>query len=348
MTAAVVLFVVGVVHGVVTAGTVTALRGRRVQRADGSTGRRRGALRWIIGVAGLGLVLGFLAVEVGWFYAAARFDEVERVDVDVDGRSVLEGSPTGTNWLLVGTDARPDIDTNGPGSGGNRADTMLVLRTGDGPARLMSIPRDLRVSLPSKGGDTGRINSAYNDGPVALIRTVQESVGIPIDRYVEIDFVSFAGLVDALGGVTIHFDHPAIDTHSGLNVTESGDVRLDGTQALAYVRSRFYQDVIDGEVQPTDGLADLSRIERQQTFLRAVLSEAGSSRNPFHLARIAESLTDGLRVDNHMELLDALVFAWSMGRLNPERVELPVQFIEGSGLVDLAPEADAVIADFSD
>jgi len=346
--AAALLFVVGLVHGAITAGTVAALRGRRLQRPDGSTGRRRGALRWIVGLAGLALVAGLLAVEVGWFYAAAKFEQVERVDVDVDGRSVLEGSPSGTNWLLVGTDARPEIDTSGPGSGGNRADTMLVLRTGDGPARLMSIPRDLRVALPSRDGDLGRINSAYNDGPVALIRTVQESVGIPIDRYVEIDFVSFAGLVDALGGVTIHFDHPAIDTHSGLNVTESGDVRLDGEQALAFVRSRFYQEVIDGEVQPADGLADLSRIERQQTFLRAVLAEAGSSRNPFHLARIADSLTAGLRVDNHMELLDALVFAWSMGHLNPERVELPVQFIQGSGLVDLGPDADAVIADFSD
>ena len=316
MRAAALLFVVGLVHGAITAGTVAALRGRRLQRPDGSTGRRRGALRWIVGLAGLALVAGLLAVEVGWFYAAAKFEQVERVDVDVDGRSVLEGSPSGTNWLLVGTDARPEIDTSGPGSGGNRADTMLVLRTGD--------------------------------GPVALIRTVQESVGIPIDRYVEIDFVSFAGLVDALGGVTIHFDHPAIDTHSGLNVTESGDVRLDGKQALAFVRSRFYQEVIDGEVQPADGLADLSRIERQQTFLRAVLAEAGSSRNPFHLARIADSLTAGLRVDNHMELLDALVFAWSMGHLNPERVELPVQFIQGSGLVDLGPGADSVIADFSD
>ena len=42
--------------------------------------------------------------------------------------------------------------------------------------------------------------------------------------------------------------------------------------ADAFVRSRTYQEVIDGEVQPADGLADLSRVQRQQTFLRAVLN----------------------------------------------------------------------------
>jgi LCP family protein required for cell wall assembly len=281
-----------------------------------------------------------LAIQGGWFYANRQFDKVEKVDVDVDGESVLAGDSGGTNWLLVGTDARE-------GTEGNRSDTMLVLRTGDGPAKLLSIPRDTLVPIPSQGGEVARINSAYNDGPVALIQAVQEGIGIPIDRYIEIDFGSFGGLVDALGGVTINFPNPAIDTHSGLNVEQAGDVNLDGEQALAYVRSRFFQEVIDGEVQPADGLGDLSRVQRQQTFLRAVLAEAGASRNPFRLNKIGMALLDGLRVDNHMELIDALRFAWAMGQLNPEVMTLPTEFIEGSGAVNLADSAQAVITDFS-
>lgn len=340
MTTLAFLLVLGVVHGVVVGVTVSLLRGRPARRPDGTPTRRRGGGRVVLGLIGLGLSLALLAVEVGWFYASAQFARIERVDVDVDGRNTLEGSDEGTNYLLIGTDNRPGFD-------GNRSDTILVLRTGDGPARIMSIPRDLRVPIPSRGGEEGRINGAYNDGPVALLRAVQESVGIPIDRYIEINFVSFAGVVDAIGGVTIHFENPAIDTHSGLNVPEAGDVRLDGEQALAFVRSRFYQEVIDGEVQPTSGLADLERIQRQQVFLRAVLSQAGSSRSPFHLDRIGRALIDGLRIDNHMELIDALRFAWAMGRLDPEQTELPVDLIPGSGQVTLGAGAPEVIADFA-
>lgn len=347
MTVAVIFVVLGFVHGLLITGTLALLRGRRVVGLDGQVRRRRGAGRMLLGVIGVGLVVALLAVEAGWFYAERRFAEIERVDVDADldgdGRaeSVLAGGASrGANFLLVGTDNRPGFPQN-------LADTILILRTGDGPARMMSVPRDLLVDIPTRG-EQGRINSAYNDGPVGLIRAVQESVGIPIDRYIEINFVSFAGLIDAIGGVTINFPNPAIDTRSGLNVPEAGDVTLDGEQALAYVRSRAYQEVIDGEVQPTDGLADLSRIQRQQTFLRAVLSEAGASRNPLTLNRIGESLLDGLKVDNHMELIDALRFAWTMGRLDPQTTELPVMFIPGSGAVALQqPEASAVIADFS-
>lgn len=336
----VVLFVLGLVHGLVAVGVVCAFLGRRVQRPGGVLGRRRGPVRIALGLVGLGLAALLLAVELGWFYANSKWDEVERVDVDRDGRSALAGGDAaGTNYLLVGTDSRPGFPQN-------LADTILVLRVGDGPPRMVSLPRDLFVTIPDRG-EQGRINSSYSGGPTSLIRTVQESVGIPIDRYVEINFVAFAGVIDAVGGVTITFPHPAIDTKSGLNVEQSGDVRLDGTQALAYVRSRAYQEVIDGQVQPPDGLADLSRVQRQQTFLRAVLSEAGGSRNPFELARIGDALTEGLKVDNHMELVDALGLLWAVSRGAPQPTELPVDFVEGETYVVLGADAPAVIADFA-
>lgn len=336
----VVLFLVGLVHGALTVAGIAGLRGRRVVDTDGVRRRRRGAVRLGLGIVAIGLSLGLVAVEAGWFYANARWEEVERVDVDEDGQSVLAGDSGGTNYLLVGTDNRPGVE-------GNRSDTMLVLRTGDGPARIMSIPRDLLVTIPTRddGGELHRINAAYNDGPVALIRTVQESVGIPIDRYIEINFVSFGALVDALGGVTIDFPHPAFDEKSGLNVEQSGPVRLDGEQALAYVRSRTYTEVIDGSTV-TDPTADLGRVARQQVFLRAVLAEAGSNRNPFAINDIGTALIGGLRVDNHMTLLDALRFAWQMGDLDPQPTELPTT-IDGPFLRLDEPEAQAVIDDFS-
>lgn len=339
MNILIILFVLGLVTGVAAAVTLSLFAGKRVLRPDGRPTRKRGPVRILMGLAGLGVVCMLVAVEGGWFYASAQFAKIERVDVDVDGESILAGSSGGTNYLLIGTDLRP-------GTTGNRADSILVLRTGDGPARLLSIPRDLLVARPDLGGDRARINAAYNSGAANLIRTVQEGVGIPIDRYIEINFTAFADLVDALGGVTINFETPAIDEGSGLNITEAGDVELDGEQALAYVRSRKYQEVIDGVAQPTSG-SDLDRIVRQQTFLRAVLKEAGSSRNPFHLARIGNALVGGLRIDNHMELIDGLLFAWNMGQLDPVQTELPVQDSGDGATVVLADSAQEVIQDFA-
>ncbi len=339
MTVLVILFVLGLATGLVLATSLSLMAGRRVLRPDGRPTRKRGPIRVGLGLIGLGLVALLVAVEFGWFYANAKFDEIERISVDEGGSSVLAGSSGGTNYLLIGTDKRD-------GTEGNRADSILILRTGDGPARLLSIPRDLLVARPDLGGDRARINAAYNQGAINLIKTVQDGVGIPIDRYIEINFTAFADLVDALGGVTIEFPTPAIDEGSGLNIQQAGPNELDGAQALAFVRSRKYQEVIDGVPQGTSG-SDLERIVRQQQFLREVLKEAGSSRNPFHLAKIGTALSGGLSIDNHMELLDALVFAWNMGRLDPVQTELPVQGSGDGATVVLAPGADLVIQDFS-
>ena len=189
--------------------------------------------RWIVLAA---VLLPLFLGAFGWWYASSKFDEIERVPV----ASVL--SPAGgggTNYLLVGSDSReavaeagagdPNIQPGGEAPGGQRSDTMLVLRTTSEGAQLLSIPRDLFVTLP--GGSEGRINGAFNDGPVALIQTIQDNLDIPIHRYVEVDFVTFSGLVDALGGITLGADVipcPAFDDHSGLPPIAAGPVTIDG------------------------------------------------------------------------------------------------------------------------
>lgn len=336
---AVLLFLVGLLAGVGCEHLYSRVRDRDARAAshgpDGRTHprKRRRPARIILTTLGVFLVLALIALGAGYLYADSQFRKIETVPVG----SELAGSPRGTNYLLVGTDNRP-------GEPGNRSDTMLVLRTGAGPARLLSIPRDLLVQIPGRDDGVHRINAAYNDGPASLVRTVQQSVGIPIDRYLEINFVSFGGLVDALGGVTINFENPAFDVKSGLDVKQAGPVELNGEQALAYVRSRTYTEVIDGE-ERRDPTADLGRVKRQQEFLRAVLSDAGSSRNPFELARIGRSLTGGLKIDDGMTLFDAVRFAWQMGRLDPQQVELPTNPV-GPALELRQPDAAGVIQSF--
>jgi LCP family protein required for cell wall assembly len=272
------------------------------------------------------------------------FNRIEKVPV----ASVLSSGGDGTNYLIVGSDTRDlgaleDAGLDPAGfmeGGGQRSDTLLLLRFEGGTARMMSIPRDLYLPIAGTGGSQ-KINAAYNGGPTRVIQTVQESLGLPVHHYMEVDFVSFASLVDALGGITIEFEHPAYDTNSGLQVDQAGQVELDGPQALAYVRSRNYVEIIDG-TERRDPTADLGRIQRQQRFLTAVFSELGSSRNPLRLARAAGSATGGLRIDDRMGLLDAMRLAWRLRSLDPESVELPVDNASNAaGSVLLLREAEA-------
>ena len=145
---------------------------------------------------------------------------------------------------------------------------------------MLSLNRDLWVANPATG-ENGRLNATYHAGPANLIQAVTENFGIPINHYIEIDFVSFGGLVDAFGGIDIYFEHPAFDLASGLDVKQAGLVHLDGDQSLAFVRSRHYAEVIDGEVV-LDLTSDLGRVQRQQVFLRAIMKKAGAKPQPVH------------------------------------------------------------------
>jgi LCP family protein required for cell wall assembly len=275
----------------------------------------------------MGALLVALAGVGGFLWARSVFDRIEKVPVG----DVLSSGGSGTTYLLVGADTRDpariiEAGLNPEafqGGGGDRSDTMVLLRFEGGQARMLSIPRDLYVPIAETGGSQ-KINAAFHGGPRRLVLTIQQALGLPVHHYVEVDFVSFASVVDALGGVTIDFEHPAFDTMSGLSVDRSGPVELDGPQALAYARSRQYTEVIDGRHR-TDPTGDLGRIERQQTFLSAVFSELGSSRNPFALAQAASGASAGLRIDDRMTMFDAMRLAWRLRSLDPERHQLPVR-----------------------
>jgi LCP family protein required for cell wall assembly len=265
----------------------------------------------------LGIFAVMLVLLVGglYWYANSIFNKIEKVEV-----SSTLSSGGGTNYLIVGSDSAevlkegdPAFDPDRPA--GQRSDTMMLLRFEDGKAKTLPLPRDLYVKIAETDGSQ-KLNAAYNGGPTRLIKTITDSLGLPVHRYVEVDFASFGGLVDGLGGVTIDFPHPASDPMTGLNITETGPVELDGDQALAYVRSREYTELIDGKKRK-DPTADIGRIDRQQKFLRAVFAEIDGA-SPLTMLRTAGKVSDGLRIDDKMTMFDAARFALKLRGLQPE------------------------------
>lgn len=279
-----------------------------------------------------------MALVAGW-WVWSRWQSIERVEL---GSALATPVGAERNYLLVGSDARDDPPEGSADAevAGRRADTMIVLRITEQGTAMMSVPRDLWATN-AETGDEGKINGAYNQGPANLVRTITSNLGVPIHHYVEIGFSSFSDMVDAMGGITIDFEHPAFDRQSGLNVISDGPVTLDGPNALAYVRSRNYTEIVDGEPR-TDPTADLGRQERQQTFIRTVLAEAGRTRNPVTLARLAGAAGDGVRLDTAMGFGDAWRLARRLGGGDPETVVLPTEPARrGGAAVLLLDEAAA-------
>ena len=289
------------------------------------------------------LLAALVAGVLVWAYRT--YDRIERVDLD----GVLDPiAGDATNYLLVGSDSRAELDPDGDtGVTGRRSDTLILLRVTPEGSTMMSIPRDLWVELADTG-EMGRINGAYNAGPANLVRTVQDNLNVPVNHYMEVGFGSFAGLVDAIGGITIDFPNPAFDTASGLAVPAAGPQVLDGTQALAYARSRNYTEVIDGR-EVTDATADLGRQQRQQEFLRTALAEVGATRNPFTLVRAADAMSSELIVDSGLGFTEALSLVRRLGGSSPETIVLPTEGARrGSAavLVLVEPDAQTVLDGF--
>jgi polyisoprenyl-teichoic acid--peptidoglycan teichoic acid transferase len=296
----------------------------------------------------------------GMLIAARKtIDSVGRIP-DVAGNFNQPGSSF-ENFLLVGSDSRAGADpTSADASGigteaevsGQRSDTIMILRRdkSTGEAALLSIPRDLWVDVP--GHDSKRrINSAFSDGPAVLVQTLQQGdLRIPINHYVEIDFSGFKSLVDALGGVEICVDYATRDVSTGLDITEPGCHILAGEQALAYARSRHYEEFREDGDWHEDPASDLGRTKRQQQFVNLALQTALEriKVDPFAAGRLVTAIGSSLRVDDELDPIAAAASLRSAVDGGIATYSLPVfgKTIGGNAVLLLGDGSENVLAYF--
>lgn len=279
--------------------------------------------------------------------ARSAVDDVPRVA----GVSAVLDAVSGNieNYLLVGSDSREFGDPNTGESGdvtGSRSDTIMVLRvdTSTDEAALLSIPRDLYVETSVQ---TGRINGAYNDGAADLVRAVQEALALPVHHYVEINFFGFKALVEALGGVEICFALPTRDLNTGLNIAAPGCVLLDGTQALAYARSRHYEELeADGEWHERPG-SDLGRSTRQRDFVNRCLQQAVEQVkiSPFDTGKLVQAMGKAISIDDELDPIGAAASLRTAVDAGLATYSLPVynEQINGDAVLLLAQGSDEVL-----
>lgn len=258
-------------------------------------------------------------------------------------------------FLLIGSDSRENVpDELGNSFGifpGQRADVIMLVQIlpRDGRVQILSVPRDLRVEIAGHG--TNRVNAAYTFGGAPLIvKTITNALGISIHHYAEVDFYGFASIVDEIGGVPIEFPYAARDFKSGLRVN-AGTTELDGPAALAYARSRQYQELRDGRWVSVDR-GDIGRTRRQQQLVFAILSELKRPSTLLEAGRLIEVIGQHLTIDAAMTDDRMIDLAWAMKGLDPsdiEAVTLPTKGVSSGGrsyLVPMEPESTAVLEAF--
>ncbi|MGI8809162.1 MAG: LCP family protein [Acidimicrobiales bacterium] len=281
----------------------------------------------------LGLV-AFLAVCVllvgsSYFYFRHQLSSLTRLNIpglaEDDKGKVM-------NVLLVGSDSRENTtgdvaDATGKGddgTSGQRSDTIMVLHIDPAQqkAAILSIPRDLYVPIPGNGRD--KVNASFAiGGPQLLIQTIKEALGIEINHYVEVDFGGVERIVNAIGGIKVYADTPARDEMTGLDIPMAGCNELDGYQALAFVRSRYYQTYERGR-WVSGSNSDIDRIARQQDFIRRMMKKAVSSgvSNPLTLNRLISIGVDNVRVDQQMSSKDITTLARRFRSIDPDTVDM--------------------------
>lgn len=296
------------------------------QREHQHTGRRRRTWGQRLAIAGGCLsTVGLLAAATGLGYVFRKYERLPRVELTgVLDDSTSSGEPQ--NYLIVGIDNASDLPEGDSVRIGRdptdlRSDTIMILRTDPANSRaaLLSLPRDLFVEL-ADGMGRARINVAIQRGGAPLlIRTISKNFGIEVNHYVQVDFASFRGLVDAIDGVPVPFPYPARDEQTGLDVPTAGCVTLDPVQALAYVRSRHYEERKRGE-WVKDLSSDIGRIRRQQDFIRRSLRRAidRGARNPGTLDQLIDIGLAGITVDSELTADDILEIGTRFRSFDPD------------------------------
>jgi len=260
------------------------------------------------------------------------------------------------NFLLVGSDSRAGADPNDPDYGnvggegdvqGRRSDTLIVVNVekSSGIISLLSIPRDLWVTI-GDSENTERINVAYREGAPVVVRTVTRALGIPIHHYLEIDFQGFKDLVDAVGGVTVCVEWPTRDRNTGLYI-KPGCKNLNGVQSLAYARSRYFEEKVDGQWR-IDGTSDIGRGKRQRLFT-ALLMQTAVNRtlgDPFRAGTIMDGATGALLVDERLDLLEfaRLMRPAAGGKLRRFSLDTYGDTVRGNSVLRLADSSAPTLA----
>jgi LCP family protein required for cell wall assembly len=261
--------------------------------AAGRKARQRRA--FLVLTAAMSVVVLFVS-GAAWGFTSYVNDSIGRVFAGTAGTP----SSGPLNVLLAGVDVRAgltrhqelalhvgnDVSTN--------SDTLMLIHVSADRSHVtvVSMPRDSWVNIPGHG--MNKINAAYGlGGPKLVVQTVEADTGLTVNDFIQVNFLGFVKVIDALGGVNICLPFAVDDPYSGLHLT-AGTHHVGGITALEYARDRH-----------SFATSDLARIQDQQRLLSSMLNEAissGTLANPVRLSRFLQAALGAIKVDQGLNV----------------------------------------------
>ncbi len=231
-----------------------------------------------VALASLILVLSVGAAGVGW-----AIWQYENLAGDVGhARARLPNVVSSALTQTGGTRDSPTI-TLVRGYGGLATGSTLLFRS-DPVHHAFSF-----LTIPAAISKLPATTTAKIDGPsiARLTRWLKVRVGIPVNHVALLNFDAIHGIVDALGGITVLNRRPFdVITHSQATHFPAGSLRLDGTQAAAFL-------AVDASTKAKHAL----RERNEALVLQAVIDTAIRSHDVPNLLTTAKTVADSSATD---------------------------------------------------
>lgn len=231
---------------------------------------------------------------------------------------------------LFGVDSNAERNANG---GGQRSDTIMVLSVNPEKktTEIVSIPRDTQADIVGKG-TTEKINHAYAyGGPDMAVKSLEKLLNVPIDHYATIDMDGMQDMIDTVGGITVTSN--ATFSYDGYQFTEGERSKMDGKEAMAFIRSRK-EDGAGG---------DFGRQERQQLVIQGLANKLTSLSSITHFNSLMNHVEDNVKTDLSVGELNKVRSNYKDANDNVNRHQLEGQGgIQDDGLYYFVPSENSL------
>lgn len=272
-----------------------------MERRELKKKKRRKRRRWKVLLFVVALIFLIGGVYLYTIYNEVRttvnqdlHEDVTSIDTDQTKEKVDNKEPL--NILLLGVDEREnDV---------GRSDTMIVmtLDPNNDQMQMVSIPRDTYAEIAGDGRMT-RINHAYAYGGSDMaVNTVENFLDIELDYYIRVNMEGLSQVVDAVNGITVNNDRAF--TSGNFNF-EKGEIKLDGREALAFVRMR-----------KNDPNGDLGRNERQRQVIQGIIDKGARLDAVNKVGDVMDVLGDNVSTNMQFADMRRLVTNYSSARKN--------------------------------
>lgn len=286
------------------------------------------------------LILLFVVIIGIAIYAFAKFhslnnsinEPLDRDHSQLRQKNLKDGDPMTVVLYGIDDDAQRHQENLG-----QRSDSIVLMSINpkDNKTVMVSVPRDTKTEIVGHNS-TEKLNHAYAyGGPKMAVHSLEKLMDVPVDHYIAINMDGVKTVIDNLGGVNITSDttFTTTGTEGKYNFEQGKSYKMDGKQALAYMRAR----------KEEGAGGDGGRQLRQQQVITSVAKEAFSMNSVTKLNDIFKAAQDNLKTDLSFMELNKFKSDYDNAQDNVERLTIDGQNTQGDdGLYYFYPNKDSL------